>query len=85
MSIKELDVSGYRSIRRVHVAFQEVNVLTGPNGSGKSNLYKSLFLLAKTSSGGLARVIVDEGGMSSILWAGPRKARSSASARLEPV
>jgi len=57
MSIEELHVAGYRSIRDLRLRLKNLNVLTGPNGCGKSNLYNSVFLLAKTASGGFARVI----------------------------
>ena len=85
MPIKELHVAGYRSIRELRLRLKNLNVLTGPNGCGKSNLYNSVFLLAKTASGGFARVIAEEGGMASMFWAGPRDPRSSRSARSAPV
>jgi predicted ATPase len=73
MSISEITVSGYRSIRDLTVPLGRLNVLTGPNGCGKSNLYRSVFLLHAAASGRLARTLADEGGMPSILWAGPNK------------
>jgi predicted ATPase len=83
--IREVHVTGYRSVRDVSLKLRQINVLTGPNASGKSNLYNSIFLLAKAAQGGFARVIADEGGMPSVLWAGERKGRSISSSRLEPV
>jgi len=83
--IREVHVTGYRSVRDVRLRLRQINVLTGPNASGKSNLYNSVFLLAKAAQGGFARVIADEGGMPSVLWAGERKGRSISSSRLEPV
>jgi len=83
--IREVHVTGYRSVRDVRLRLRQINVLTGPNASGKSNLYNSVFLLAKAAQGGFARVIADEGGMPSVLWAGERKGRSMSSSRLEPV
>jgi predicted ATPase len=85
MPIREVHVTGYRSVRDVRLRLRQINVLTGPNASGKSNLYNSVFLLAKAAAGGFARVIADEGGMASVLWAGPRRSRSLSSARPEPV
>lgn len=85
MPIREVHVTGYRSVRDVRLRLRQINVLTGPNASGKSNLYNSVFLLAKAAQGGFARVIADEGGMPSVLWAGERKGRSMTSSRLEPV
>jgi len=85
MPIKELNIAGYRSVREVCLPLGMLNVLTGPNGCGKSNLYNSVFLLAKTASGGFARAIGEEGGMGSVFWAGQRETRSRSSARPMPV
>lgn len=85
MPIRELRVSGYRSIRDLRVCFNKVNVLTCPNGCGKSNLYNAVFLLAKTATGGFARVIAAEGGMPSVLWAGEHRSRGVGSSRAEPL
>src|SRR5215467_6236676 len=85
VAIKEIHVSGYRSVREVRLKLRQINVLTGPNASGKSNLYNSVFLLAKTAGGGFAQVIAEEGGMPSVLWAGARRSRSLGSSRLEPA
>jgi predicted ATPase len=83
--LREIHVSGYRSVRELRLKLKPINVLTGPNASGKSNLYNSVFLLAKAASGGLAQVIAEEGGMPSVLWAGARKSRSVGSTLLEPA
>jgi predicted ATPase len=85
VSLREIHVSGYRSVRELKLKLRQINVLTGPNASGKSNLYNSVFLLAKAAVGGFAQVIAEEGGMPSVLWAGARKARSLSSSRLEPA
>jgi predicted ATPase len=85
MAIRELHVSGYRSIRDLRVCLGNVNVLTGPNACGKSNLYNAVFLLAKTATGGFARVIAKEGGMPSVLWAGERRSRGFGSSRAEAL
>jgi predicted ATPase len=85
MPIKELRVTGYRSIRDLRARLSNLNVLIGPNGCGKSNLYNSVFLLAKTARGGFARAIAEEGGMASVLWAGSRNPRSLTSLRPQPM
>src|SRR4051794_8636103 len=63
--IRELAVSGYRSVRKIRLPLQQVNVLTGPNGCGKSNLYNAMFLLARVADGSFGQVIAQEGGMPS--------------------
>lgn len=85
MAIREIHVTGYRSVRNLRLHLSQINVLTGANGTGKTNLYNSVFLLAKAAAGGFAQVVAEEGGMPSVLWAGARKSRSLGAIRLEPV
>ncbi len=85
MRLTELRVAGYRSLRALRVPLRPVNVIVGPNGCGKSNLYRSVLLLAAGARGELARALAAEGGMPSVLWAGPRRAtrRKQEPVRLE--
>jgi len=85
VAIREIHVTGYRSVRNLRLHLSQINVLTGANGTGKTNLYNSVFLLAKAAAGGFAQVVAEEGGMPSVLWAGARKSRSMGAIRLEPV
>jgi predicted ATPase len=66
-----LAVSGYRSLRDVVVPLSGLNLVTGANGSGKSNLYRALRLLADVAQGRAIASLAQEGGLSSVLWAGP--------------
>jgi predicted ATPase len=66
-----LAVSGYRSLRDVVVPLAGLNLVTGPNGSGKSNLYRALRLLADVAQGRVIASLAQEGGLTSVLWAGP--------------
>lgn len=70
MTLSEFQVEAYRSLRSLHLRLKRITIIIGANGSGKSNLYKSLRLLAAAAHGNLARSIVDEGGMPSVLWSG---------------
>ncbi len=72
-TLTRLQVEGYRSIRELSLELDRVNVVVGPNGCGKTNLYRSLSLLAASARGSLAQTLADEGGVPSVLWAGPRK------------
>ena len=69
--LKTLAVANYRSINKLVVPLERLNLITGPNGSGKSNLYRALRLLAETAQGGVINALAREGGLDSTFWAGP--------------
>src|SRR3954453_6312332 len=73
--LKQIRVSGYRSVRELSFPLRPINVLTGPNGCGKSNLYNSLVLLGRAVQGQLSRAIAEEGGTPSVFWAGGERVR----------
>lgn len=83
MAIQKLQISGYRSIRDVHLTLKPVNVLLGENGTGKSNLYRALYLIWAAASGSLPRALADEGGLPSALWAGRRRKTEKALIKLK--
>ena len=66
-----LAIGGYRSIRDLTLALSPLTIVTGPNGSGKSSLYRSLRLLADVAQGRLIASLARDGGLPSVLWAGP--------------
>ena len=68
---RTLAVAGYRSLRDVAINLGRVTVITGENGSGKSSLYRSLRLLAGCALGDAVGSLAREGGLNSVLWAGP--------------
>ena len=69
--LRTVAVEGYRSLRSVVMPLGRLTVVTGPNGSGKSSVYRVLRLLAATARGGAVRALAAEGGLESVLWAGP--------------
>lgn len=69
--LQTLTIEGYRSCRELELELANVTVLVGPNGSGKSNVYRALALLRAAATGRFARAVAAEGGMPSVLWAGP--------------
>jgi len=79
--ISTLAVAGYRSLREVRLALGRLTVVTGPNGSGKSSLYRSLRLLADCARGGVVGSLAYEGGLPSVLWAGPEGSATGQGAR----
>lgn len=66
-----LAVAHYRSIRSLVLPLGRLTLVTGANGSGKSNLYRALRLLAEVACGGAVAALAREGGLESVLWAGP--------------
>ncbi|MGZ9708574.1 AAA family ATPase [Pseudomonas sp. GNP013] len=70
--LKTLAVANYRSINKLVVPLDRLNLITGANGSGKSNLYRALRLLAETAQGGVINALAREGGLDSTFWAGPQ-------------
>ena len=66
-----LAIANYRSLRDLVLPLGRLNLVTGANGSGKSNLYRGLRLLADTAAGSATASVAAEGGMPSVLWAGP--------------
>ena len=69
--MKQVSISGYRSLRDVRLRLGALNVVTGANGAGKSSLYRALRLLADIGQGRIIQSLAVEGGLASALWAGP--------------
>jgi predicted ATPase len=69
--IATLAVENYRSLRRLIIPLASLTVVTGANGTGKSSLYRALRLLADAARNGAVAALAREGGLSSMLWAGP--------------
>lgn len=74
---RTLAVSGYRSLRDLTVPLGRVTVVTGANGSGKSSLYRALRLLAGCAVGDAIGSLAGEGGLGSVLWAGPESLKGA--------
>ena len=64
-------VRGYRSLREIMMPMRRLTVITGANGTGKSSLYRALGLLADCGRGEVIGSLAREGGLQSVLWAGP--------------
>lgn len=70
MTIEQIHIHGFRSVRDLTLPLQQLNVVSGPNGCGKSNLYKAVRLLHEAASGRLALALAEEGGIQKAMWAG---------------
>jgi predicted ATPase len=64
-------IRGYRSMREVVVPLTGLTIVTGANGTGKSSVYRALKLLADCGRGEVIGSLAREGGLESVLWAGP--------------
>ncbi|MCP4958858.1 MAG: AAA family ATPase [Actinomycetia bacterium] len=71
--LHRLLIENYRSLRSVSIELVQLTVITGPNGSGKSNRYQALGLRQAAANGRFKQALLEEGGMPSALWAGPRR------------
>lgn len=83
--LRALAIANYRSLRHLLLPLARLTVVTGPNGSGKSSVYRSLRLLAETAGGGAVRALAREGGLGSVLWAGPEQFSAAMRRGEEPV
>lgn len=81
LAIREVSVSGYRSLRHIRFPVDDLGVFIGGNGTGKTNLYRTLELLQAAANGTLTRALAAEGGMESVLWVGERRKHEAARAR----
>jgi predicted ATPase len=70
MKILQLDIEGFRSLKKVTWKPGDLNVVIGPNGSGKSNLLRFLELMSVSAHGRLGKYIQSLGGMEPIVWDG---------------
>ena len=83
--ITTIAIENYRSLRDLRLSLERLNVITGANGSGKSSLYRALRLLADCASGRVISSLAREGGLESVLWAGPQHLAASVRSGRHPV
>ena len=90
--LQTVAIRGYRSLREIVLPLARLTVITGANGTGKSSLYRALRLLADCGRGEVIGSLAREGGLDSVLWAGPeqlggarRTGRVEGTTRIGPV
>ena len=83
--IATIAIENYRSLRDLRLSLHGLNVVTGANGTGKSSLYRALRLLADCASGRVISSLAREGGLESVLWAGPEHLAGSVRSGRHPV
>jgi predicted ATPase len=70
--LQTVAIRGYRSLREVILPMSRLSLVTGANGTGKSSVYRALRLLADCGRGEVIGSLAREGGLESVLWAGPQ-------------
>ncbi|MGV0741932.1 AAA family ATPase [Mycolicibacterium sp. XJ870] len=85
--LQTVAIRGYRSLREVILPLTDLTVITGANGTGKSSIYRALRLLADCGRGQVIGSLAREGGLQSVLWAGPEQPADEAqgTTRMRPV
>jgi predicted ATPase len=73
LPVREFQAQGFRSLKAIAYPMSGLDVFVGPNGAGKTNLYRALELLRSAAANTLALDLAGEGGLESVLWAGPRR------------
>jgi predicted ATPase len=73
MALRRFRVAGYRSLANLEIDLAGITVVAGPNGSGKTNVYRALRFGQMSAEGRLARTVVADGGLPSIVHAGRRR------------
>ncbi len=83
--LNAIAIENYRSLRDLRLPLEQLNVITGANGTGKSSFYRALRLLADCASGRVISSLAREGGLESVLWAGPEHLGAAVRSGRHPV
>jgi len=70
--LDELKIKGYKSIKDIHVKFNNINILIGPNGVGKSNFIEFFNFVRKILEKNLEIYVAQSGGANNILYFGKK-------------
>ncbi|MEN8218166.1 MAG: AAA family ATPase [Pseudomonadota bacterium] len=82
--LKEIELSGFKSIKKMKLTFNKINVLIGANGAGKSNFIELLKLLISITNNRLQFYIGRNGGANALLHYGIKTSKQmTAQFRLE--
>ena len=71
--LTEIEIEGFKSIRKMRLKLEPLNVLIGANGAGKSNFISFFRLLNAIVSEKLQEYIGRSGGATSLLYYGPQE------------
>ena len=76
MELVQLNVSNYKSLRRVSFEPGRLTVIAGPNGSGKSNLADCIDFVSEVYRHGLQLAVASKGGYENIAHRKMRRTKS---------
>ncbi len=71
-NLKHVRIEGFKSIAKLDLSMENINVLIGANGSGKSNLISLFTFLSHLSKGKLRNYVESEGGAERFFHFGTR-------------
>lgn len=76
MTVSQISISNFKSIRALNLPLNKINVLIGPNGAGKSNFIQFFNLLNNIVSQNLQNYVAANGGADSFLYFGRKHSES---------
>lgn len=76
--IKEIDIEGFKSIRKQKVELSNINLLIGGNGIGKSNFVSLFTFVRQLYEGNLTNYVIRKGGADRLLFGGRKITRELA-------
>jgi len=68
--LKTIHIENFKSIQKLQLPLEPLNILIGPNGAGKSNFISLFKLLEKLMNGQLTDYIFQSGGINALLFNG---------------
>ncbi|MBU2446273.1 MAG: AAA family ATPase [Bacteroidetes bacterium] len=76
MKLSQIKIRNFKSIKKLILPLNEINVLIGPNGTGKSNFVQFFNLLNNIVSQNLQNYVTANGGADSFLFFGRKRSES---------
>ena len=74
--LAEIFVEGFKSLRKVNLRLEPINILIGANGAGKSNALGFFEMLSYMMSGSLQEYVTRKGGGDDLLFNGAKQTQS---------
>ncbi len=75
MTLQNIEIKGYKSIKEISIQFNSINILIGANGAGKSNFIRFFKFLNSIIENRLQQDTRKEGGAQAILHYGAKNTK----------